>query len=96
MSLTFTYMRCRAIDNGANFLAEGFLFSVAAGLIIAEAWRSSRSESKRREGVSDKFEEMQERINGLESRAHEWEQRMEESAQRCVVALLQPSTDRVG
>ncbi|PVF98965.1 OPA3-domain-containing protein [Serendipita vermifera] len=55
----------KAIQNGSNFLAEGFLFSVAAGLIIAETWRSSRSESKRRVNVDDKIEDLEERLDRL-------------------------------
>jgi hypothetical protein len=55
----------RAIQNGANFIAEGFLFSVGASLIIAETWRSSRSQSRRREDVDDKIEEMEQRLNRL-------------------------------
>ncbi|KAG8848140.1 hypothetical protein FRC20_002628 [Serendipita sp. 405] len=52
----------KAIQNGANFLAEGFLFSVAASLIIAETWRSARSESRRREGIDDQIEELQNNV----------------------------------
>ncbi|VDB84540.1 unnamed protein product [Peniophora sp. CBMAI 1063] len=65
----------KAIDNGANFLAEGFLFSVAAGLIVAESWRSSRSESKRREGVADSLDDLRVRLDSIEARAVEWEER---------------------
>jgi len=72
----------KAIDNGANILAEGFLFSVAAGLIIAETWRSSRSESKRREGVLDSLEELRKRLNSLEDRAGEWEVRARDVQER--------------
>ncbi|GJE88107.1 OPA3 domain-containing protein [Phanerochaete sordida] len=55
----------RAIENGANALAEGFLFSVAAALILAETWRSSRNNSKRREDVDDRIGELQEQVTGL-------------------------------
>ncbi|KIJ31841.1 hypothetical protein M422DRAFT_36100 [Sphaerobolus stellatus SS14] len=48
----------KAIDRGANFLAESFLFGVAASLIIAETWRSSNKESKRRETVADALDEL--------------------------------------
>ncbi|KAF8881303.1 optic atrophy 3-like protein [Gymnopilus junonius] len=48
-----------AIENGANALAEGFLFSVAAGLIVAETWRSSWNESKRRDSVNVRLEELE-------------------------------------
>ena len=64
----------RAIQNGANALAEGFLFSVAAGLILAEAYRSSRSNTKRREDVDDRIEALEERLE----KAHTTIQRLEE------------------
>jgi len=64
----------RAIQNGANALAEGFLFSVAAGLILAEAYRSSRSNTKRREDVDDRIEDLEERL----VKAHAIIQRLEE------------------
>lgn len=36
----------RAIQNGANFIAEGFLFSVAASLILLETWRTSHQRNQ--------------------------------------------------
>jgi len=57
----------KAIENGANLLAEGFLFAVAAGLIVGESWRSSRKEGRRREGVDEQLEELKERVSHLES-----------------------------
>ena len=47
-----------AVENGANMLAEGFLFAVAASLIVGETWRSSRSESKRRENINDRLDDL--------------------------------------
>jgi len=58
----------RAIENGANALAEGFLFSVAAMLILGEAWRSSRSQSKRRDSVDDQLEELSNKLQKLTTR----------------------------
>jgi len=58
----------RAIENGANALAEGFLFGVAALLIVGETWRSSRSQSKRREDVDDKLEDLKAQVEGLTQR----------------------------
>jgi hypothetical protein len=74
-------MFSRAIENGANALAEGFLFAVAASLIVAEAWRSSRSTSKRRDDVDEQLEnlsasvqELVTRVDGLAGRLDEgWE-----------------------
>lgn len=69
--------RFRAIQNGANALAEGFLFSVAAGLILAETYRSSRSNTKRREDVDDRIEVLEEQL----AKAHTIIQRLEEKIQ---------------
>ena len=57
-----------AVENGANMLAEGFLFSVAASLIIGETWRSSRNESKRREGINEQLDELGTRLTELSTR----------------------------
>jgi TolA-binding protein len=75
-----------AIQNGANSLAEGFLFAVAAGLILGEAWRSNRSEARRRGDVDDQLDELQTEVRELRSRMEEmgrgWEERLEEERSR--------------
>lgn len=50
----------KAIDSGANFISEAFLFFVAGGIIVFEFWRSKRKENDRRDTVA-------ERLEGLES-----------------------------
>ncbi|KAI0081473.1 OPA3-domain-containing protein [Panus rudis PR-1116 ss-1] len=76
----------RAIENGANFLAEGFLFAVAASLIVGETYRSSRNQSKRRDAVDDQLEELKENVRSLGERVEgvrrELEERVEEERQR--------------
>jgi hypothetical protein len=74
----------RAIENGANFLAEGFLFSVAVALIIGETWRSSRSQSKQRSDVNDSIEELQTRVRELSARLQTWEEVSVEAQQRYI------------
>lgn len=49
-------------------LAEGFLFGVAAILILGETWRSSRSQSKRRDNVNDQLESLQSKFQNLNER----------------------------
>jgi hypothetical protein len=61
----------RAIENGANALAEGFLFAVAASLVIAETWRSSRSSTKRREAIDDAVDSLDARLSLLSDRVEE-------------------------
>ncbi|KZF26096.1 hypothetical protein L228DRAFT_279339 [Xylona heveae TC161] len=50
----------KAIDSGANFISETFLFLVGGGLILFESFRSRRKENTRREDVADKINELQE------------------------------------
>lgn len=38
---------------------------MAAALIIAETWRSSRSQNKRKEGVDDRIDELETRVGNL-------------------------------
>ena len=76
----------RAIENGANALAEGFLFGVAALLIIGETWRSARSNTKRRENVDDRIEELQGEVQNLSTKvdtlASTFEERWSEEKSR--------------
>ncbi|KAH7908367.1 optic atrophy 3 protein-domain-containing protein [Hygrophoropsis aurantiaca] len=68
----------RAIENGANALAEGFLFSVAALLILGEAYRTSRNESKRRDNVDDKLDDLAASIQSLVDRVDGFTTRMDD------------------
>lgn len=49
----------KAIANGANFLSEAFLFSIAAGLVILETYRSSAKSKKQRAQTRDGLEKME-------------------------------------
>ncbi|KAJ3729224.1 optic atrophy 3 protein-domain-containing protein [Lentinula raphanica] len=72
----------KAIDSGANALAEGFLFSVAAALIIGETYRTSRNQSKRRDDVDEKLEGLENRVSELATQIGSWQERWEEEVKR--------------
>ncbi|KAG9096668.1 hypothetical protein FRC06_008438 [Ceratobasidium sp. 370] len=76
----------RAIQNGANSLAEAFLFSVAATLILAEAWRSNRSQARRRDNVDDQLDDLRSEVRELRSQMQAmgqgWEQALEDERSR--------------
>jgi hypothetical protein len=55
----------KAIDNGAAFLSESFIFSVAGGLILFESIRARRKELARRESVADDITALQDEIEWL-------------------------------
>ena len=50
----------KAVESGANFISEAFLFSVAGGLILFESWRSRRKENNRRDDVADRLNDLEE------------------------------------
>lgn len=50
----------KAIESGATFISEAFLFGVAGSLIIFESWRSRRKETTRREDIADRLGELEE------------------------------------
>lgn len=49
----------KAIESGANFISESFLFIVAGSLILFEAYRARNKESTRREGVEGRLAELE-------------------------------------
>ncbi|KAK9451462.1 optic atrophy 3 protein-domain-containing protein [Limtongia smithiae] len=55
----------KAIDMGANFLSESFLFAVAAGVVIFESVRASRKANTRHENVTDDIADLQEQVAQL-------------------------------
>lgn len=55
----------KAIESGATFISEGFLFLVAGGLIVFESWRSKRKDTTRREDVESRLVGLQESIMAL-------------------------------
>lgn len=50
----------KAIDSGATFVSESFLFMVGLSLILFENWRARRKETSRREDVADRITELEE------------------------------------
>ncbi len=50
----------KAIESGATFISEAFLFGVAGSLIVFESWRSRRKENTRREDVADRLSDLEE------------------------------------
>ena len=75
-----------AIQNGANSLAEAFLFTVGASLILAEAWRSNRSQARRRDDVDDQLDDLKTELRELKTQMAAmgtgWEERLEEERSR--------------
>lgn len=55
----------KAISNGANAISEGFLFAVAALIIIGETYRGSRSRANERDHLRDEIGQLSEQLDML-------------------------------
>lgn len=73
----------KAIDAGANFISEGFLFAVAGALILLEQLRSRRKEANRRDEITERLDLLEtrnrqdiERLEALEERDRRNEERI--------------------
>ncbi|TKA83793.1 hypothetical protein B0A55_00058 [Friedmanniomyces simplex] len=67
----------KAIELGANFFSEAFIFAVAAGLLVWDSWRSRRKESARRDDVAEKLAELEAEVGRLRIR---YEPQLDEEA----------------
>ena len=67
----------KAIDSGATFISETFLFSVALSTIIFESWRQRRKEATRRGDVADRLKELEEKEMAQEARLEELQHEIE-------------------
>ncbi|TXT12895.1 hypothetical protein VHUM_01296 [Vanrija humicola] len=61
----------KAVQNGANTIAEGFLFFVGAGLVLGETYRSSRKNANRRDLVAERLESLETEIETLREREND-------------------------
>ncbi|KAH3675641.1 hypothetical protein WICMUC_002558 [Wickerhamomyces mucosus] len=61
----------KAVENGANFLSETFIFSVAGSIILFESWRQRQKELNRRETIADDIKTLQDEIDYLKRKLTE-------------------------
>ncbi|KAK4498715.1 hypothetical protein PRZ48_009225 [Zasmidium cellare] len=58
----------RAIELGANFFSEAFVFAVALGLILVETLRSRNKESSRRDEVAERLDQLESEVESLRAK----------------------------
>lgn len=61
----------KAIDQGATFLSELFIFSVAGSLILYESYRSRKKASDQRDAVADDISVLQYEIEYMKTKFQE-------------------------
>ncbi|SYW81954.1 uncharacterized protein UHO2_00439 [Ustilago hordei] len=55
----------KAIANGANAISEGFLFFVAATLILGETYRGSRKKAEQRDRTEDSLNQLKDQVERM-------------------------------
>jgi len=80
-----TYIKLgRAIENGSN--TQGFLFAIAASLIIGKTWCSSRNQSKQQDAIDKQIDGLGTCLTELNSRVdtliERWEEELSQERQR--------------
>lgn len=68
----------KAIESGANFLSETFVFAVAGVIIVLEGWRTRQKEITRRVGVEDDIKTLQHEIEYLKKKLKEYHVRLDD------------------
>ncbi|AOA64491.1 hypothetical protein PP7435_CHR4-0860 [Komagataella phaffii CBS 7435] len=68
----------KAVENGANFLSEFVLFSVAGSLILFESQRQRKKEAARRENVADDISTLQHEIEYLKRKMEEYNMKLDD------------------
>lgn len=61
----------KAIETGANFVAETFIFSVGIGVIVFEQWRQRRKARNQRDDIREDLQELQEELKSVKAELEE-------------------------
>jgi hypothetical protein len=61
----------KAIEMGANFAAETFIFAVGIGVILVEQWRQRRKARNARDDIREDLEEMQTELKAVKAELEE-------------------------
>ncbi|RLV82803.1 hypothetical protein JA9_003679 [Meyerozyma sp. JA9] len=68
----------KAVENGANFLSEFFIFSVAGSLILYESNRSRKKAADERDALADDIATLQDEIDYIKKRLASYNVRMDD------------------
>lgn len=70
----------KAIETGANFVAETFIFAVGIGVIVFEQWRQRRKARNARDDIREDLEELQVELKAVKTELEELKARHPEPA----------------
>ena len=81
----------KAIEMGANFASETFIFGVGIGVILFEQWRQRRKARHARDDIREDLEEMQKELRTVKAELVEWKAKHPESASSGLLSFFKGS-----
>jgi optic atrophy 3 protein len=77
----------KAIETGANFVAETFIFAVGIGVIVFEQWRQRRKAKNARDDIREDLDELQTELKSVKAELEEWKAKHIEPAPSKLMGL---------
>ncbi|KAJ4372504.1 hypothetical protein N0V83_004278 [Neocucurbitaria cava] len=81
----------KAIEMGANFAAETFIFAVGIGVILFEQWRQRRKARNARDDIREDLEDMQNELKAVKAELEEWKAKHPEPAPSSILGFWKGS-----
>ncbi|KAJ4336453.1 hypothetical protein N0V95_008614 [Ascochyta clinopodiicola] len=72
----------KAIETGANFVAEAFIFAVGISVIVFEQWRQRRKAKNARDDIREDLEELQVELKTVKSELEELRRKQPDPVQQ--------------
>jgi hypothetical protein len=72
----------KAIETGANFVAESFIFAVGISVIVFEQWRQRRKAKNARDDIREDLEELQVELKTVKSELEELRKKQPDPVQQ--------------
>ncbi|KAL1644556.1 hypothetical protein SLS61_008721 [Didymella pomorum] len=72
----------KAIETGANFVAEAFIFAVGISVIVFEQWRQRRKAKNARDDIREDLEELQVELKTVKSELEELRKKQPDPVQQ--------------
>ncbi|PSN63453.1 hypothetical protein BS50DRAFT_500651 [Corynespora cassiicola Philippines] len=83
----------KAIETGANFAAESFIFVVGISVIVFEQWRQRRKAKNQRNDIREDVDELQAELEAVKTELEEIKARQPGSSSGKLMGLLKGETD---
>lgn len=86
----------KAIEMGANFVAETFIFAVGIAVILVEQWRQRRKAKNARDDIREDLEELQAELKAVKAELEEFKAKHPEPASSKLLSFWKGSTEGKG